>query len=456
MIEKSAEVVICGAGIAGVAAAYYLTQAGVNNVILIDKQEPLSLTTAKSGENYRNWWPNEPMAAFCNRSIELMEELAAATNNSFLMNRSGYVYATMSRSPAEVVAQVERVYGALPVGEIRVHERIGSYKGEVPQAADPHYNGADILTDPALIRRTLPHLSDQVTAVVHARRGGSISVHQLGMYLLQAAKAAGVQAWRGELLDVESDGWAVSAVVVQVGEQRYRIHTNYFVNAAGPFLSHVAQMVNIELPVQTVFQQKIAMQDPLGVIPRTAPFTIFTDSQMVDWSAEERQQLTEDEAFAWLLQRLPGGLHIKPEGRGDSKWLKLGWAINDEGTTPQWSPEGTEEFPDLVLRGASKLVPALSHYIGKIPTPLIHYGGYYTKTAENMPLIGPVSEIEGVYLLGALSGFGTMSACAAGELCATWLTNGRLPTYAWAFAPDRYQDAAYRTFLDTLANDGEL
>ena len=44
-------------------------------------------------------------------------------------------------------------------------------------------------------------------------------------------------------------------------------------------------------------------------------------------------------------------------------------------------------------------------------------GGYYCKAPDNRPLIGPTA-IDGVYLLGALSGFGIMASQAAAELLA--------------------------------------
>src|SRR3972149_6060616 len=50
--------VVCGAGIAGISAAYHLcvTQ-GLGKVLLVDERPPLSLTSDKSTECYRNWWP---------------------------------------------------------------------------------------------------------------------------------------------------------------------------------------------------------------------------------------------------------------------------------------------------------------------------------------------------------------------------------------------------------------
>ena len=54
MAGQQAEVVICGAGIAGIAAAYYLAvKQGVRDVVLVDERPPMSLTSDKSTEAYR-------------------------------------------------------------------------------------------------------------------------------------------------------------------------------------------------------------------------------------------------------------------------------------------------------------------------------------------------------------------------------------------------------------------
>src|SRR5687768_9886167 len=80
MSDTTAEVVICGAGIAGIATAYHLTRRGVTDVVLVDERPPLSLTSDKSTECYRNWWPGpgDAMVAAMNRSIDLLEELPLA------------------------------------------------------------------------------------------------------------------------------------------------------------------------------------------------------------------------------------------------------------------------------------------------------------------------------------------------------------------------------------------
>src|SRR4030065_651466 len=97
MRSTSAEVVICGAGIAGVAAAYHLAvRRGGRGVVLVDERPPLTLTSDKSTECYRNWWPGpgDDMVALMNRSIDLLEELARESGNAFRLNRRGYLFAT--------------------------------------------------------------------------------------------------------------------------------------------------------------------------------------------------------------------------------------------------------------------------------------------------------------------------------------------------------------------------
>ena len=90
MIETR-EVVICGAGIAGIATAHALASCGVKDILLVDERPPLTLTSDKSTEAYRNWWPgpDDSMIRLMNRSIDLLEQWAAQSDNRFLLNRRG-------------------------------------------------------------------------------------------------------------------------------------------------------------------------------------------------------------------------------------------------------------------------------------------------------------------------------------------------------------------------------
>ena len=130
----SSEVVICGAGMAGIAAAYHLAVRGrVKDIVLVDEREPLTLTSNKGTEAYRNWWPGpgDTMVRFVNRSIDLLEELARETDNCFQMNRRGYVFLTADDRQIPVMKD-ELLLRLLP----SVQARFGSI--QVPSHTFPH------------------------------------------------------------------------------------------------------------------------------------------------------------------------------------------------------------------------------------------------------------------------------------------------------------------------------
>src|SRR5262245_57657010 len=105
-----AEIVIAGAGMAGVAAAHHFAvRDGVRGVVLVDPREPLSLTSSKGTEAYRNYWPgpDDTMVRFMNRSIDLLDGLDRDTGHAFELNRRGYVFLTADPAEAECLRRHE-------------------------------------------------------------------------------------------------------------------------------------------------------------------------------------------------------------------------------------------------------------------------------------------------------------------------------------------------------------
>ena len=138
---------------------------------------------------------------------------------------------------------------------------------------------------------------------------------------------------------------------------------------------------------------------------------------------------------------MPGAIHCRPDGGDDGSWIKLGWAFNETPAAATSTPALYDHFPEIVLRGAARLQPALKAYYGRLPRGTAHYGGWYTMTEENWPLIGPL-DVDGAFVVGALSGFGTMAACAAGALCAAWIAGAEQPAHADPLSLRRYRDPA--------------
>jgi glycine/D-amino acid oxidase-like deaminating enzyme len=454
----TAEVVICGAGIAGIAAAYHIAvRRGISDVVLVDERPPLSLTSDKSAECYRNWWPGpgDDQVALMNRSIDFLEELARESDNRFRMNRRGYVFVTNDEARVDVLARAGAEAAALGSGAFRRHDGGQSdYQPSPAEGFDDQPLGSDLLTDPALIRTHFPYLAPNTRALLHARRCGWFSGQQLGMYMLERARDKGVRLVEGRVEAVDTTGGRVRGVTVAARGGRETIGTARFVNAAGPFAADVGRLLGVELPLFCERHGKVAFSDTLGVIPRDAPMLICTDPVWLPWSDEERAELATSPEHRYLLEEFPAGVHGRPEGSGDSPIMLLIWTYDLEPKPPTYPIEFDPAFGEIALRGMSRMIPGLAAYLERLPRVFVD-GGYYTKTRENRLLSGPLP-VEGAYVLTGLSGYGLMSSNGAADLLADYVSGRPLPRYAPAFRLDRYEDPAYRALLDRWGDSGQL
>jgi glycine/D-amino acid oxidase-like deaminating enzyme len=445
MKDHAADVVICGAGIAGVSAAFHLAvRRGFKRVILVDERAPLSLTSDKSTEAYRNWWPGpgDDMVRFMNRSIDLLEQLAAESGNRFLMNRRGYAFLTADEARAAQMRQDAEETSRLGAGPLRLHPGPRAYEPAPAEGYEGQPEGADLLRDRDLIQKYYPFVSSDTVALLHPRRCGWLSAQQLGMYLLQRARAAGVTIMTGKVSSVRVRNGRVQDV--RVGAET--IATENFVIAAGPLIAGVARIIDVELPVFNELHGKISFDDYLNVIPRDAPMMIWNDPVHLLWEEEEREELAEDEETRWLVEAFPAGVHFRPEGSEHSTTLLALWTYDVEVMEPSWPLRFEPFYPEIIVRGLASMAPGLAQYVGRLRNLYVD-GGYYCKTRENRPLITPLP-VDGAYLIGALSGYGIMASQAAGELLAAHVGGDTLPGYAPAFHLNRYQDADYVALLD--------
>ena len=457
-MTDQANIVICGAGITGVSAAYFLAKAGMKEILLVDEHPPLTFTSDRSTECYRNWWPDPVMLSLMNRSIDLMEELADQSGNVFQLNRRGYLYVTADENLVPDLIKRSEHISSLGAGPLRVHHSGAS--NYQPAALDGFHhqpNGADLLLGSDLIQEHFPYLTEKTVAALHVRRAGWLSAQQLGVYLLETARSFSdggrprVRFESAPVTAVDTSGGRVTGIRLGSGK---RIDTSIFVNAAGPYLNEVGKMLGVEIPVVTELHLKATINDSLGVVDRGAPLLIWNDPQTLLWTNEEREFLSEDPETAWLTENFPPGTHTRPEGTGNSQTILMLWDYREKATDPIWPPELDAGYPEIVLRGLAAMLPGMRGYFEKMPRPQLD-GGYYTKTRENRPLVGPLP-VEGSFVIGAVSGFGIMSACAMGELLAQHVTDAELPGYAASLELSRYEDADYMKGLAALGDSGEL
>jgi len=448
MQSDHTDVAIIGAGSIGIAVAYYIKQQQPGlDVTLIDSEQPMSLTSAASGENYRNWWPHPIMKQFMDRSIDLLDQLDGQCNNEIVATRNGYVLASRNAEPHDLLDNLNSTF--TPTDSVRSHTSATSYT----KSLSTNTNGVELLQSDKLVQQCFPGFDTELKTIVHIRRGGCISAYSLGSYMLTQFKGRGGRLVKGnvEQIDHQHSDYALAT------DDGKKIIASSIVNAAGPYAQQLSTQLGITLPVTNIYQQKISFADKLHTVSRTQPFTIDLDPQLIDWTDDERYAISEDPALARFAEEMPGSIHCRPDGGQNSNRIKLGWAYN---ITPASSIEHAQEilhshFPEIVLRGAARLNPLLKQYYDGFPRDFTHYGGYYTMTNENWPLIGD-TPLPGYYIATAMSGFGSMAACATGELAALYITGGTLPDYAHALSLKRSSDTVLMREIDDLGSKGIL
>jgi glycine/D-amino acid oxidase-like deaminating enzyme len=452
MNTQPIDVLVIGAGIIGLASAYYLKKSNPKlTVTVIEQYHPMAFTSAQSGENYRNWWPHPTMKLFVERSIQLMEELSIQTDDLINMNRRGYLLSTRKNDISEMIESLYKSFDDKTGQYFRHHltEKHSKYEPTLSENWQDAPEGVDILQNTNLIRKHFPKFDRSVKNIIHIRKAGMLDSQQMATYMMESFKAAGGKRITGKVIAIDKKSHfevSLSKSIATKEMIEHKIRAKKIVNAAGPFASSIAEMLGMALPVDNILQQKIAFPDTLKAIPRNQPFAIDLDSQYIDWDKDEVKELAEDPTYVWLTEEFPGAIHCRPEGGDHGNWVKLGWAYNTSAVSALTQPVLDDNYPEIVLRGAARLNPALKGYYTGLPRNMVHYGGYYTTTKENWPLIGK-TEVDDFYINSAMSGFGTMAACASGELCAQWALDLERPDYANDLSLQRYEN---KKFLSEL------
>lgn len=457
MQRQQFDVVVVGGGIAGIAAAHALVHAGAGRVAIVESGPPLGLTSDKSTECYRNFWPgpDDAMLRLVSDSIDRLATLSERSGDRFLMRQRGYLFATARDNEVDALAKQAVALETFEGGAFRNHGR-GSRQPYTESPASGlcrDLNGTDLITDRAMIQQHFPYLSEDTVGVLHARKCGALSAQQLGMYLLEDAIDHGAQLIATDYTGIETAGGQLSGVTCRSADGDIVLETNALVLSTGPHLKATTMKAGTDLPLEVEKHVKISMSDRLGVVPRDAPLIIWNDPIDLPWNDDEREAFSSTPETQRLIETFPAGVHGRPVGAGDQ--LLMYWTYDCEvSEIPTFPIEPDDFLPEVTLRGMAVMVPGLSAYLDPMPKPFAD-GGYYTKTRDNRPLIGPLS-VPGTFVCGAFSGYGIMASCAAGELLAAHVLGHKRPSYSDAFEVTRFDDADYVERIAGLTASGQL
>ena len=236
--------------------------------------------------------------------------------------------------------------------------------------------------------RLAPGLNAEgVAAATFCQRDGIADPNGVTMGFAKAAQAAGVAVER----DTEVTGIRVeSNRIAGVETTRGAIETRIVVNAAGPWARQIGRMVHVDVPVDP-FRRHIfiAAEGAAGGWPSTRILVIDFETTF----------------------------YFHREGAG------LLFGMGDPGETPTFDLTVQWDFLPQVIEVAVQRLPALAD------ASIAHaWAGLYEVTPDANPLIGPVHEVPGFFLINGFSGHGFQHSPAAGRILADVIA-GRDPQF---------------------------
>jgi len=366
--QETADAVVIGGGIIGVATAFWLSRAGMST-ILVEMRDGLStLTTTASIESFRAQFTEPAMAALAKESIDVWENFAQTTGlegYEIDLHHGGYLFLT---TEVDMVAEVKAT--------VEAYHKVG--------VTDSEYLSGD-----EVIKRW-PWLNPEIKAGAFRAKDGWFSAHEVTQGFARAADKARFYV-RTRATGIETDSQGVCAVTTDRG----RINTRVVVNAAGPFAINVGRWVGLDLPIYQMRRQRVFVA-PHPKIPQNSPLIMDVDNES----------------------------YWRPETGG----ALLGWHDPEEQKSePLENPQGDWDFPAFNLEMCSRLSPFWSEVVEDLKQEdLSVYAGQYVHSPDDQPLIGPVSGIPGFFLNCAYWP-GVMLSAAAGRWTCDLITGRMKP-----------------------------
>jgi glycine oxidase len=294
MAGTSADVVIVGGGLAGMASAYYLAKAGVPSVVV----ERDAIASHASGFAYGGLSPLSgfgipgPHADIAQDGMSLHRELGKS-----LLEETGIDVDFRERASLALAlteADVRRLQAALPW-----------------QQRQPGY--AARWLDRAEARRVEARVAEETLGASLIEGGAGVEPYRLVLALTRAAERLGARVRHGRAIGLRGDGGRVTGVVLE----RETIACSTVVFALGPWSAEVAHWIGVPIDVRPLKGQILRLQAPGPPVECSIGWghhyaTTKTDGLLWAGTTEEEAGFDEestsaarDEIGAALVRMLP-------------------------------------------------------------------------------------------------------------------------------------------------------
>ncbi|MBS1860299.1 MAG: FAD-binding oxidoreductase [Actinobacteria bacterium] len=328
-LPSRASVVIVGGGVMGTSIAFHLVEAGVEDVVLIERGELGQGSTVRAAGGVRAQFSDALNIQIAQRSLRAFTAFGTRPGWEIDLDQVGYLF-LLTRE--EDVSLFERNVA------LQTEYGVPSRMLEPREVAtlNPLVETGDVLA--AAFSPDDGHATPE--GVVQGYAGG--------------ARAGGAHiATNCELLGIEVDGGEIRAVKTDRGE----IQASSLICCAGAWSRQVGEMAGVDLPVEPLRRQ-ILFTEPIPDLPRRLPMTIDFESTFyfhregpgllmgMSWRGEEpgfNLESTDD----WIPDLLTVMERRAP--RVAKAGIKGGWAGLYENTPDHNALVGEAEGPSRFL-----------------------------------------------------------------------------------------------------------
>ena len=252
-MQKSADVIIIGAGVTGCSIAWHLGLLGIRDVLLIEKLPGAGQgSTAKANGGIRAQWSTPVNIRQALYSISAYERFQEETGGDCGLVQAGYLFMTATEEGEQSLR-----------GSFDLQQRLG-----VPNR----------WLAPKEIAELAPYVrSDDLRGGTFSPKDGFIDPHGTTQGYLQAASRQGARLLADtEVLEVTRE--AGRATGIRTAGENYL--AGAVVNAAGPFAGLVAERAGTRIPVEP-YKRMLACTEEIGVAPPRIPMTIDLDTGLL-------------------------------------------------------------------------------------------------------------------------------------------------------------------------------
>jgi sarcosine oxidase subunit beta len=244
-LPGSAEVVVIGGGAIGTSIAFHLAEAGVTDVVLLERDELGAGSTCKAAGGVRAQFSDHINIELGARSLEAFTRFGQRPGQEIDLHQVGYLFLL---STPEDVEGFER--------DVKLQNALG-VTSRMIDVAEAKQLSPLISTDGLLAAAFSPddgHCTPESVVL-----GYATAARRLGATLLTGVTVTGIEVESGEARRVVTD--------------RGTITTGTVVCAAGAWSQAIGEMVGTALPVTPVRRQ-IIFTEPMPELPPVVPFTI--------------------------------------------------------------------------------------------------------------------------------------------------------------------------------------